>query len=76
MKFFEKFEDSAPSLVVSILLAILAAIAGTIMTILVGAKFFSDELTYGFPMAFGVPVGVIAGVSVLILAYRKLRRLF
>jgi hypothetical protein len=60
---FEKFKDSLPAFVISILVGFVAAIADAVSTIFIGAKLFSDEWSYGFPLALGLPVG--AGIGVL-----------
>jgi hypothetical protein len=73
MMAFEKLKDSLSALVVSILVGFVAAIAGAVSTIFIGAKLFSDEWSYGFPLAFGLPAGTVIGVLVFVLIYRKLR---
>jgi len=73
---FQKFKDSLPAIVISILVGFVAAIAGAVSTIFIGAKLFSDEWSYGFPLAFGLLVGTVIGVFVFVLICRKLRRLF
>jgi hypothetical protein len=73
MKLFEESQDLVIPVVLSGIAAILAAIAGFVMTIFIGAKLFSGEMSYGISLLFCLPVALVSGVAVFITIFRKLR---
>jgi hypothetical protein len=75
MKIIELIEDNAVQFTVAVIAGFFAAIAAWVSTIFAGALFFRDEMSYGFPLAFGVPAAFVGGVSVFALVFRKLRAL-
>ena len=72
MKFLDLFEDNIGALLVSLVAAGFAALGAWALTIFIGAKFFRDEWSYGIPLLFGVPAGVVAGVAIFLVAFRTL----
>ena len=72
MRVLERFEENLGALVVSVIVAGFASIVGWFLTIFVGAKFFRDEWSYGIPLAFGIPAGLVAGVTAFIIVFKKL----
>ena len=75
MKIFLWIEDEAAAIAVSLVGGLLAALAGVFLTIFVGARFFRDEWSYGVPLLFGIPAGLVAGIAAFVLIFRKMRRL-
>jgi hypothetical protein len=75
MKIFEWIENEAAALVVSAIAAFVAAIGAWFLTILIGAKFFRDEWSYGVPLLFGLPAALFAGIAAFIVVFRKIRSL-
>jgi hypothetical protein len=73
MRILRRVEENLAALVVAILSALLAASLAWLFTVVVGARLFRDEWTYGFPLAFGIPFGIFAGLVVFILVFRKVR---
>jgi hypothetical protein len=69
----ERFEENIGAIAVSSIAAIIAAVTGWFLTILVSAKFITGEWSYGVPLLFGIPIGLVLGVSVFVLVFRKLR---
>jgi len=73
MNFLELWEENIGTVLVSLVAAGFAALGACVLTIFIGAKFFRDEWSYGIPLLFGVPAGVVAGVAIFLLVFRKLR---
>lgn len=73
MRVVEWIEDNIVALVVAASVGAPAALAGWLCTIFIGAKFFRSEWSYGFPLAFGVPVASLAGGLAFCPIFRKLR---
>jgi hypothetical protein len=65
--------ENLAALIVAGIASVLASGSGWLLTILVGAKFFRDEWTYGIPLLFGIPVALVAGVAAFLVVFRKLR---
>jgi hypothetical protein len=72
MRVLERFEENLGASVVSVIVAGFASIGAWFLTIFVGAKFFRDELSYGIPLAFGIPAALIAGVAAFVIVFKKL----
>jgi hypothetical protein len=75
MRGLQWIEDQAAALALSLVGAVLAAMAGLFLIIFVGAKLFRDEWSYGIPLAFGIPVALIAGIATFVIVFRKVRSL-
>ena len=75
MEIHERIEENIVPLVVSALAAVFAALGAWVLTIFIGAKLIRGEWSYGFPLAFGVPVALVAGGVAFLLVFRKLRRM-
>jgi hypothetical protein len=70
---FEGIEDLVIPVVLSAIAAILAAIAGFVLTIFIGARFFPGEMSYGIPLSLGVPSALVSGVVAFVAIFQKLR---
>jgi hypothetical protein len=64
------------AMLVSGLVAAFAALGAFVLTIFVGAKFFTGESGYGLGLAFGSGAAVAVGAVTWVLFYQKLRRLY
>jgi hypothetical protein len=71
MRILERFEENLGALVVSVIVAGFASIGAWFLTIFIGAKFFRDELSYGIPLALGIPAALVAGVTAFIIVFMK-----
>jgi hypothetical protein len=72
MRVLERLGENLGALVVSVIVAGFASIGAWLLTIFVGAKFFHDELSYGIPLAFGIPAALVAGVTSFVIVFKKL----
>jgi hypothetical protein len=73
VNFLELLEENIGALLVSLIAAGFAALGAWVLTIFIGVKFFRDEWSYGIPLLFGVPAGLVAGVATFLVVFRKLR---
>lgn len=75
MGLFEKIAELAPPLIVSAIVASMVMVGVFVLTIFIGAKLFSDELSYGVPLALGYPLAFVAGALAFVWLFRKMRSL-
>ncbi|MBZ5645498.1 MAG: hypothetical protein LAO19_22315 [Acidobacteriia bacterium] len=75
MKLFDDLPARTLALIISAVSALLAAGCAFFATIVIGAKFFHDEMSYGIPLALGPPVAIITALTVFFIVFRKMRSL-
>ncbi len=72
MRVLEWIEDNIGAAIVALVAAVFASIGGWLLMIFVGAMFFRGEMSYGIPLALGIPAGLVAAVVVFRIVFRKL----
>ena len=75
MKLFNDLSARAVALLVSTVSAVLAAGCAFLLIIVVGARFFRDEMSYGIPLALGPLIAIITAAVVFFVVFRKMRSL-
>jgi hypothetical protein len=73
MRIFDGIQENLGALIVATIAALFGAFAAWLLTILISAKFFRGEWSYGIPLAFGNPAALVAGVAAFLIVFRKLR---
>jgi hypothetical protein len=75
MKPLEDFSGRTLALLISAVSGIVAAGCVFVSVIFIGAKLFSDEMSYGVPLSVGPPIAIITGAVVSFVVFRKMRSL-
>lgn len=73
MKILEWIEEEAGALVVATIVAVFGAIGAFLLTMLVGARFVRGEFGAWFGIMPGFPVALIAGVTIFVVVFLRVR---
>jgi hypothetical protein len=75
MKMHGDFAGLAVAILISTFGAVVTAGGTFLLTMLIGARYFHDELSYGMPLMVGPLVAIICGVAAFFLIFGKIRSL-
>ena len=66
-------DENLGALVVAVIASVFASLGAVLTVIVFSAEFVRGEWSYGIPLAFGLPVAVVAGIVVFLVVFGKLR---
>jgi len=75
MRLFDDFSAKALAILISTVSAIVGAGCAFVSTIIIGAKFFHGEMSYGVSLSLGPPIAIITAAVVFFIVFRKMRSL-
>jgi hypothetical protein len=75
MSLFDDLSAKTLAILISTVSAVVAAGFAFLSIIIIGAKFFHGEMSYGVPLSLGPPIAIITAAVVFFVVFRKMRSL-